>query len=119
MYNLDMEKTLPVIDLKLGAKLLNCDEDIAKTMIKELAASLPKALADLKTAYDNQDVKVLGNVAHYIHGGTCYCGTPRLKEATFILERLARGLHPFPELESAYQTVRIEIQSVVEKSASL
>ncbi len=111
-----MNKKLPVLDLELGAKLINSDQKAAKTMLKDLAASLPKALQQLKSAYDQEDVKQVGNIAHYLHGGACYCGTPRLKEAAFQLERLARGLQPFQELESAYKNLCTEISAVIEKT---
>ncbi len=114
-----MGKNLPVIDLALGAKLIDRDEEAAKSMIHDLVESLPDVVEDLKKAYKKKDIKQLGNVAHYVHGGTCYCGTPRLKEAAFHLERMARGRHSFQELESAYHLLCKEIDALIEKSKKI
>jgi two-component system, NarL family, sensor histidine kinase BarA len=114
-----MGKNLPVIDLALGARLIDKNEEIAKEMINDLVESLPSALEDLKKAHKKKDIKLLGDVAHYIHGPTCYTGTPRLKEAAFQLERLSRGRHSFQELEAAYHTLCKEIDAVIEKSKKM
>lgn len=114
-----MGKNLPVIDLALGARLIDKDEEVAKSMIHDLVGSLPDVVEELKKAYKKKNIKQLGDVAHYVHGPTCYCGTPRLKEASFQLERLARGRLPFHELESAYHNLCKEIEAVIEKSKKM
>lgn len=109
-----MEAELPVIDLELGAKLLDGDEAIARSMIKELAAILPESLQDLQNAFRAKDIKKLADVAHYVHGGACYCGTPRLKAAALALEKQAKAAQSFQDMAMPYQHLCQEIQAVID-----
>jgi len=109
-----MTQELPVIDLALGAKLLDGDEQVAKSMIQELAAILPEGLEDLKSAYEAQDLKRLADIAHYLHGGTCYCGTPRLKAAAIALEKRAKTSESFHEMRTSFESLCAEIDAVVD-----
>lgn len=109
---------LPVIDLELGAKLLGSNEQVAKTMIKELIAILPENLQALKAAYTEANLKKLADIAHYVHGGSCYCGTPRLKSAAMALEKQAKTAPSVQALQAAYQQLCQEILNVIAQANS-
>lgn len=108
-----MTEELPVIDLDLGAKLLSSDKQVAKDMILKLIAMLPESVQDLNAAFAAEDIKKIGAVAHYVHGGSCYCGTPRLKAAALALEKSAKTAQSLQDLQAAYQNLCEEIQRVI------
>ena len=109
-----MISELPVIDLELGAKLLDSDQQIAVKMIKELANSLQGNLQDLEIAYAAENISKIGNLAHYIHGGACYCGTPRLKAAAIALEKVAKAAHSLQDIEAEYRNLCLNIKWVID-----
>ncbi|MBS0351521.1 MAG: Hpt domain-containing protein [Proteobacteria bacterium] len=111
-----MDSTLPVIDLDLGAKILGADKNSAKKMINDLAAMLVGNLKELKQVYQQGDLKKIADLAHFIHGGSCYCGTPRLKAASKELEIQAKKNEQLEELKSAYESLCNEIQAVISQS---
>jgi HPt (histidine-containing phosphotransfer) domain-containing protein len=113
-----MSESLPVIDLDLGAKLLGCDEPTAKKMIKELSVLLVDNLQALRSAYAAHDIKKVADIAHYVYGGSCYCGVPRLKAAAFVLEKAAIDV-PSPEFPAAYQKLCQEMEAVISASCCL
>ena len=114
-----MDPNLPVIDLDLGAELLGSDKASAKRMIKELAVLLSGNLSSLKLAYAEADRKKMGDVAHYVYGGSCYCGTPRLKVAARALEKSIKISGSLDELTPVYQELCKEIEAVLAKSIHL
>lgn len=107
-----MSESLPVIDLMLGAKLLGCNEQAAQKMINELAALLVDNLRDLRSAYTARDSKKLDDIAHYIYGGSCYCGVPRLQAAASAFEKALRSVPPV-DFSAAYQNLCQEIEAVI------
>ena len=111
-----MDPNLPVIDLDLGAELLGSDKAAAKKMIKEMAILLIGNLSNLKSAYAEADQKKMGDIAHYVYGGSCYCGTPRLKVAARALEKSIKISGSFAALTPVYQELCNEIEAVIAKS---
>ncbi len=114
-----MISELPVIDLELGANLLGCSTQMAVKMIQELAASLPENLQELEKAYAAINISKLASIAHYIHGGSCYCGAPRLKAAAMALEKQAKNKNRLEDLKSVYENLRHEIQSLLDHATGL
>jgi two-component system, NarL family, sensor histidine kinase BarA len=113
---LEMNSTLPVIDLDLGAKILGTDKNSAKKMITDLADMLVGNLKELEEAYGHGDLKKVADLAHFIHGGSCYCGAPRLKAASQVLEIQAKKSKKIEELKSEYKNLCQEIQAVISQS---
>lgn len=115
-----MNEALPVIDLNLGAELLKSDEQTARRMVIELAVILTQNLQDLETAYAALDLAKVENIAHYIYGGSCYCGVPRLKAAAKLLEKAIQNSQTSPEIvSSAYRSLCQEIQAVIAAAEKL
>ncbi len=114
-----MEDILPVIDLDLGAKILNTDIETAKKMVEELITLLPKNLEDLKNAYKTEDLKKIKDIAHFILGGSCYCGTPRLKAAAMALEKKAKASHSIEMVTPDYENLCLEIKKLISAAAEI
>lgn len=114
-----MISELPIIDLVLGAELLGSTQETAVKMIKELVVCLHENRRDLDLAYTAADIKKIYSLAHYIHGGVSYCGTPRLKESAFALEKAARVAQSLQDLDAAYQELCSVIQLVIAEGSRL
>lgn len=104
---------LPVIDLKLGAEILNADVEAARRMIDALVKLLPEDLRKLKTAFCKRDNAQLKDLAHYIKGGASYCGTPRLKSAAAELEKIMSAQNPSEKIQLAYENLCHEIELIL------
>lgn len=105
-----------VIDLELGAKLVNGDKNNAQDMIKLLLTSLSQGFPELQKAYEQRDWKTIRNITHKLHGGACYCGTPRFKSACNHLENYLKTGKT--ELRDAlYQQLLQEIDAVTKAIA--
>jgi HPt (histidine-containing phosphotransfer) domain-containing protein len=94
---------LATIDLDLGAYILGADRKIALGMVRDLIVDLDATMDELEKGYRTTDFRKLHAVAHYIHGGACYCGTPRLKAAASALEAAAHNATTLAEVEQQYQ----------------
>ncbi len=79
MEKSNMENRLP-IDWSLGEKLAGNNRAVAEEMIRRLMAILPDDVNNIRNAYESKDNADLALRLHKLHGATCYCGTPRLKE---------------------------------------
>ena len=80
-----------IIDWKLAKKLANGQMEIAKELFDLLLETLPEHREKLDHAFQKNDLYGLQQEAHKLHGATCYCGTPRLKEAAKELETAAKN----------------------------
>jgi CheY-like chemotaxis protein len=70
-----------VIDLDLGAKIMEADRETAKKMIMLLLESADSDLNLLENAHNQHDWTKIRELAHKLRGGAAYCGTPRLYQA--------------------------------------
>ena len=98
-----------VIDLKLGIKLVNGKEDLAKEMLDMLIDELPDTVDKLQRSFKSQDFKILEEVVHKLHGGSSYCGVPRLKRAAQILEAALNVKSSKKDIGECYQKLLKEI----------
>ncbi|MFU8797174.1 MAG: Hpt domain-containing protein [Gammaproteobacteria bacterium] len=101
----------PIIDLNLGAKIMDSNKKIAQHMITfMLKNSLPETKA-FAVAYKAKNWQTLQELAHKLRGGALYCGTPRLQEACSRLENyLHSGQTIF--IEPLYKQMLTELESV-------
>lgn len=107
-----------IIDLTLGAKLVNGDENFAKEMILKLSASLKKEIPLLKKAHTKNEWDTIQAIAHKLRGGASYCGTPRLKEACMELENCLKSKKTKLR-EKLFQQLLSEMSLVTQESAKL
>ena len=109
--NNPFEITGPAIDMPFGIQRMNGNEAMAKEMLQLLVETLPNELKSFQTAYEQRDWQVIKNLAHKLHGATCYCGVPRLKQACTHLETYLQT----PERnqrEELYQQLLKEIETL-------
>jgi len=77
---------LPIIDLDLGASLMNNDRKIAEEMLDYLMSELPTTKTLLIQLSHEKNWLEVKNQVHKLRGALCYCGVPRLKLVADNLE---------------------------------
>lgn len=96
----DDEPLLKRIDLEEGTRLAGGNQQNAEHMISMLIKTLPKELKVMRHAYETKNNKQLDKLLHKFYGGLCYCGLPRLREATKVLHQalLEKKIDQIPSL---------------------
>jgi two-component system sensor histidine kinase BarA len=122
-------ETEPLIyDWQMALKLTGNKPEIAKEMLTQLVAMLPKEKQAISLSYENKDYLSLREKVHHLHGATCYCGVPRLKNALHKLETLVAQFLSNPsknktafisELDSAIEKTNLEIRNLTEVKAEI
>lgn len=77
-----------VVDVEESLSLAKNKRDLARDMLKMLIDSLPKSRSDIHAHYEAEDYAGLQEVVHKLHGGSCYCGVPQLRESSSTLDKL-------------------------------
>ncbi len=109
---LESEAKPLVYDWHMALKLTGNKPEIAKEMLLQLKKMLPREREAILLCYTTKDYAALREKVHHLHGATCYCGVPRLKNALHHLETIiAQGLSKQENLDDEYEktlTVAIE-----------
>ncbi|QTP54608.1 response regulator [Billgrantia sulfidoxydans] len=82
---------LAVVDMGLGTRLANGNERLARELLGELVASLPKTVGELRDALATGDPEKLLDVVHSLNGACRYCGAPELALVAETLETRLRS----------------------------
>ena len=82
---------LAVVDLVLGARLANGNEQLARELLDELIASLPQTEREVQAALDDEDQEALLDAVHALNGACRYCGAPALALVAETLETRLRS----------------------------
>lgn len=104
---------LKIIDWTLGEKLVAGNRKMAEEMLQMLKSYLPEHLTEITEAYQANDYPSLAERTHKLHGATCYCGTPRLKEAAKQLEKAIRDGKE-KNIHKLYNELCLEINAVLQ-----
>lgn len=104
-----------IVNWNLAIERAGGKKELAKNLFKLLIKTLPKHLEKLKTAFENKDLAALHAEAHKLHSATCYCGTPRLKNAAKNLENLSKTKKT-EEIKKTYDKICDEIAAVLKAS---
>ncbi|WP_323844751.1 response regulator [Microbulbifer magnicolonia] len=89
---------LRLVDIGESLSLSNSDARLARDMLQMLIKGLVSDEQELHRLHASGDHKGMFELVHRVHGGCCYCGVPRLREATC---RLQEELRPLQNRESA------------------
>jgi two-component system aerobic respiration control sensor histidine kinase ArcB len=79
-----------IVDFEAAKVLLEGNENLVHEMLNELVNTFPDELAKMIDCYEKAEWIKLKDLAHKMKGGACYCGTTRLKEACYQLEKAVR-----------------------------
>jgi two-component system sensor histidine kinase BarA len=76
------------VDIQLCLKLANNKPALARDMLTMLLAGLEEEKQQIATALEENRYNDLGEVIHKLYGSSCYCGVPRLKHISGLLDKL-------------------------------
>ncbi|AOS98457.1 Signal transduction histidine-protein kinase BarA [Microbulbifer aggregans] len=106
-----------LVDIGESLELSNNDASLARDMLQMLIRGLVADEQELHRLFAAGDHRGLYDLVHRVHGGCCYCGVPRLREATGHLQELLRPLQQEDEAaidERAVDAVTREIRALRE-----
>ncbi len=83
-----MDRQKKQIDWSLGQNRAAGDLALATTLLQMLLQELPHYQKLLKTFYQQENWGDLEEQLHKLHGGSCYCGVPWLKDYSAQLEKI-------------------------------
>lgn len=98
-------------------ELASGKEEVAKELLDMFVNELPDVSDSLRAAFTDQNLADLEEIVHKLHGGSCYCGVPQLKDAAADLEKYLKTEWPeanSPELSKRYATLITAINEVNE-----
>ncbi|MDP5210579.1 response regulator [Microbulbifer sp. 2205BS26-8] len=81
-----------LVDIGESLTLANGDTKLARDMLQMLLDGLVSDERELQRLLSAGDLRGMFELTHRIHGGCCYCGVARLREATCILQEELRTL---------------------------
>lgn len=96
----------------------NKSSKIELDMLGELLKVLPQEVEQIQAAYTAQDFKNLYEHVHRLHGATCYCDVPQLKEACAKLERAIRD-HDFAKVAKHFTVFNRLVEELLEAEHSI
>lgn len=93
-HNHNLREPLPTqdltgsVDIQLCLKLANNKPALARDMLSMLLSGLESEKQQINTALANSAYEELGELIHRLYGSSCYCGVPRLKHISGLLDKL-------------------------------
>ncbi len=100
--------------LKLAANNSTLAEDLLRMFVEELGPTRDA----LQANFQANDWDMLCKSTHKIHGASCYCGVPLLKNAAESLEHHLKSNQNEQEVPALLTTLLEEIQAVEEAYAT-
>lgn len=105
------------VDWEMSLRTLEGNVEMAKEMLRLLAAELPPFKLKLQACLANQDTEALNTLAHKLHGGSLYCGVAPLQKQCLLVEQATLADKPIDVNEVALLTntlLRIVDQTIAE-----
>lgn len=79
------------VDILLCLKLANNKPLLARDMLKMMLDSLPGEKQQINQALADANTALLGELIHRLYGSSCYCGVPRLKSISGLIDKLIQA----------------------------
>lgn len=103
---------LATVDIALGLQLANFKPALARDMLKMLLENLPSELADINKAFRDNDFLHLEERVHRMYGSSCYCGVPRLKKISSLLDKLLQAKQ-YNQTEEVIASLNLIIEDIL------
>lgn len=87
----DNQYDITSIDISLSLKLANNKPALARDMLVMLLQSLPEEQIQINRSFAEQNFEQLEESVHRLYGSCCYCGVPRLKRISGLLDKLLQA----------------------------
>lgn len=85
------QEDITSVDISLSLKLANHKPALARDMLAMLLKSLPNEKQQINQVFNLGDFDQLEGLIHRLYGSCCYCGVPRLKKISGLLDKLLQA----------------------------
>lgn len=99
------------VDIQLCLKLANHKPALARDMLSMLLSNLSTEKEQINNELAAENYEELGELIHRLYGSCCYCGVPRLKHISGLMDKLfqskqyAQAIAAMPALNHALEDV--------------
>jgi two-component system sensor histidine kinase BarA len=100
------------VDIGLCLKLANNKPLLARDMLKMMLDGLTCEKAQINQAVSDGNDDLLNELIHRLYGSSCYCGVPRLKSISGLLDKLIQA-RKFDEAKEAIPSLNSAIDDVL------
>lgn len=100
------------VDILLSLRLANNKPALARDMLVMLLQTLEAERNDINTAFESEDFAKLEELIHRLYGSCCYCGVPRLKKISGLLDKLLQAKQ-YEQAPGAMVSLNIAIDDVM------
>lgn len=100
------------VDIALCLKLSNHKPALARDMLKMLIAGIAEEKQLIIDAMASENYEEAGEIVHKLYGSSCYCGVPRLKYISGLLDKLFQK-HLHEEAKSAINSLYSALDDIL------
>ena len=87
----DIAENTSSVDVLLSLRLANNKPALARDMLIMLLQHLDAERKEINAAFEAQDYSTQEELVHRLYGSCCYCGVPRLKKISGLLDKLLQA----------------------------
>ncbi|UZJ45779.1 response regulator [Marinimicrobium sp. C6131] len=100
------------VDIPLCLKLANHKPTLARDMLEMLIKNLSGERDAINQAFDSQDFEQLEELVHRLYGSCCYCGVPRLKRISGLLDKILQA-RQYDQVASPIKALDNEVDEIL------
>lgn len=100
------------VDIALCLRLANNKPALARDMLVMLLKNLDAERNDINQAFERKDFENMEALVHKLYGSCCYCGVPRLKKISSLLDKILQH-QQYDQLAAPVSTLNNEIEEVL------
>ncbi|WP_051235636.1 response regulator [Marinimicrobium agarilyticum] len=100
------------VDIPLSLKLANNKPALARDMLEMLLTNLGGERDEINAAFEQKDYQQLEELVHRLYGSCCYCGVPRLKRISGLLDKILQA-RQYDQVASPITALNNEVDEVL------
>lgn len=108
-----LPKELGAVDIQLCLKLANNKPALARDMLAMLLANLDAEKMQIQQTLAAGNYRQLGELIHRLYGSCCYCGVPKLKHISGLLDKLFQA-HQHEQARDAIPALNHALDEIIE-----
>lgn len=101
------------VNVALSLKLANNKPALARDMLQMMLLNLPAEKLAINQAVADNNFPALSELIHRLYGSCCYCGVPRLKSISGLLDKFLHA-NEFTESLKAIKTLNNNIDDIID-----
>ena len=100
------------VDILLSLRLANHKPALARDMLTMLVQNLGGEQAAINRAFEAKDFAQLEELVHRLYGSCCYCGVPRLKRISGLLDKILQA-RQYDQIANPITALNHEIEEIL------